>query len=217
VRPIRVLLAEDHALVRAGFRALLQDLPDVQVVAETGEGREALRLVDKARPDVILMDISMPGLNGLEATAQVASEYPGVRVIILSMHADEEYVLQALRAGATGYLLKDSDAAELGLALHAVIRGETYLSPHVSRHVIADYLRLVGNEPDTHERLTPRQRQVLQLIAEGHTTKEIAQILNVSERTAMTHRTQLMERLDIHDIAGLVRYAIRTGLVSAED
>ena len=213
----RVLIAEDHALVRAGFQALLSSCPGVQVVAETGDGRQALRLAQEMQPDVILMDISMPGLNGLEATARVVSEHPNIRVIILSMHADEEYVLQALRAGASGYLLKDSDAAELELAISAVVRGETYLSPQVSRHVIADYLRLVGDQPSAHEQLTPRQREVLQLIAEGHTTKQIAQILSVSEKTAMTHRAQLMERLDIHDIAGLVRYAIRIGLVSSED
>jgi DNA-binding NarL/FixJ family response regulator len=133
------------------------------------------------------------------------------------MHADEEYVLQALRAGAAGYLLKDSDTPELELAITAVFRGETYLSPQVSKHVIADYLRLVRDGSSVHEQLTPRQREVLQLIAEGHTTKEIARILRISERTAMTHRAQLMERLDIHDIAGLVRYAIRTGLVSTEE
>jgi DNA-binding NarL/FixJ family response regulator len=189
----------------------------MRVVGETGDGRETLRLVEKDPPDVILMDISMPGLNGLEATAHVVSEHPNVRVIMLSMHADEEYVLQALRAGAAGYLLKDSDAAELELAITAVVRGETYLSPQVSKHVIADYLRLVGDETGSHEQLTPRQREVLQLIAEGHTTKQIAQILGVSERTAMTHRAQLMERLDIHDIAGLVRYAIRIGLVSPDE
>ena len=213
----RVLIAEDHALVRAGFRALLSNCPDIQVVAETGDGRQALRLAQEVQPDVILMDISMPGLNGLEATARLVSEHPEMRVIILSMHADEEYVLRALRAGASGYLLKDSDAAELELAITAVVRGETYLSPHVSKHVIADYLHLVGSESGAHAQLTPRQREVLQLIAEGHTTKQIAQILSVSEKTAMTHRTQLMERLDIHDIAGLVRYAIRTGLVSSDD
>lgn len=214
---VRVLLAEDHALVRAGFRSLLQSLPGMQVVAEAGDGREALRLIKESQPDVVLMDISMPGLNGLEATAQVAREFPSVRVIVLSMHVNEEYVLQALRAGAAGYLLKDSDAAELKLAVTAVARGETYLSPPVSKHIIADYMRLVGSGPSSFERLTPRQREVLQLIAEGHTTKEIAQILSVSVKTAATHRTELMERLDIHDIAGLVRYAIRMRLVSPDE
>jgi DNA-binding NarL/FixJ family response regulator len=215
--PIRVLLVEDHSLVRAGFRALLQSCPGIKVVGETGDGRDALHLVEKHQPDVVLMDITMPGLNGLEATAYVVNEHPNVRVIILSMHSGEEYVLQALRAGAAGYLLKNSDAAELELAISAVVQGETYLSPQVSKQVIADYLRLVGDTAGAREQLTPRQREVLQLIAEGHTTKQIAQILSISERTAMTHRTQLMERLDIHDIAGLVRYAIRIGLVSSDE
>jgi DNA-binding NarL/FixJ family response regulator len=216
MKPICVLLAEDHALVRAGFRALLENLPGIQVVAEAGDGREALRLIETHRPDVVLMDITMPGLNGLEAAARVASEFPYVHVIILSMHANEEYVLQALRAGAAGYLLKDADPAELEMAVTAVARGETYLSPPVSKRVIADYVRRVGDESSSLVRLTPRQREVLQLITEGHTTREIARILDVSVKTVETHRTQLMERLDIHDIAGLVRYAIGVGLVSLE-
>jgi DNA-binding NarL/FixJ family response regulator len=216
MKPIRVLLAEDHALVRAGFRALLENLPGIQVVAEAGDGREALHLIETHRPDVVLMDITMPGLNGLGAAARVANEFPYVHVIILSMHANEEYVLQALRAGAAGYLLKDAGPTELELAVTAVARGETYLSPPVSKHVIADYVRRVGDESSSLVQLTPRQREVLQLIAEGHTTREIARILDVSVKTAETHRAQLMERLDIHDIAGLVRYAIRVGLVSPE-
>jgi DNA-binding NarL/FixJ family response regulator len=216
MKPICVLLAEDHALVRAGFRALLENLPGIQVVAEAGDGREALRLIETHRPDVVLMDITMPGLNGLEAAARVASEFPYVHVIILSMHANEEYVLQALRAGAAGYLLKDADPAELEMAVTAVARGETYLSPPVSKRVIADYVRRVGDESSSLVRLTPRQREVLQLITEGHTTREIARILDISVKTVETHRTQLMERLDIHDIAGLVRYAIGVGLVSLE-
>ncbi len=216
MKPIRVLLAEDHTLVRAGIRALLENIEEVNVVAEADDGREALRLIEAHQPDVVLMDIAMPGLNGLEATAQVEQNFPYVRVIILSMHANEEYVWQALRAGAAGYLLKDADIAELEVAVKAVARGETYLTPPVSKHVIADYVRRVGGEPGPAERLTPRQREVLQLIAEGHTTREIAQILGVSVKTVETHRQQLMERLDIHDIAGLVRYAIRIGLVMPE-
>jgi DNA-binding NarL/FixJ family response regulator len=216
MKPIHVLLAEDHALVRAGFRALLENLHGIQVIAEAGDGREAMRLIETHRPDVVLMDITMPGLNGLEAAARVANEFPYVHVIILSMHANEEYVLQALRAGAAGYLLKDADPTELELAVTAVARGETYLSPPVSKHVIADYVRRVGDESSSLVQLTPRQREVLQLIAEGHTTKEIARMLGISVKTVGTHRTQLMERLDIHDIAGLVRYAIRVGLVSPE-
>lgn len=219
---IRVLLAEDHDLVRAGFRALLQSLPDMDVVAEAGDGREAMRLIERYQPDVVLMDVAMPKLNGLEAAARVAKERPHVRVIILSMHAVEEYVLQAIRAGAAGYLLKDASIDELERAIRAVARGETYLSPEVSKFV-TDYVRRTGSAPGKHEeagpfeRLTPRQREVLQLIAEGHTTRQIAQTLSIRVKTVETHRAQLMDRLDIHDIAGLVRYAIRVGLVSPEE
>jgi len=163
------------------------------------------------------MDIGMAGLNGLDATARITKDFPAVRVIILSMHTNEEYVLQALRAGAVGYLLKESGTAELELAVWAVARGETYLSPAVSKYVIADYVRRVGGEPNSLARLTPRQREVLQLIAEGHTTQEIAHTLKISVKTVETHRSQLMERLQIHDIAGLVRYAIRVGLVLPND
>ena len=216
MNPTRVLLADDHALVRAGFRTLLESLPGVRVVADTDNGREALRLIEEHRPDIVFMDISMPELNGLEATARVATEFPSVRVVILSMHANEEYVLRALQAGAAGYLLKDADPVELELALTAVARGDTYLSPPVSRHVIDEYVRRVTEGHSPLESLTPRQREVLQLIAEGSTTRQMAQMMGVSAKTIETHRTQLMERLDIHDIAGLVRFAIRTGLVSAE-
>jgi DNA-binding NarL/FixJ family response regulator len=224
MKPTRVLLAEDHTLVRAGIRALLQNLTGIQVVAEASDGREALRLIKTYQPDVVLMDIAMAGLNGLEATARVTKEFPTVRVIMLSMHSNEEYVAQALRAGAAGYLLKDAVAAELELAVTAVARGETYLSPAVSKHVIADYLRRTGDREASggggatpaSELLTPRQREILQLIAEGRSTKEIASILHLSVKTVETHRTQLMARLDIHDVAGLVRYAIRIGLVTPD-
>ncbi len=224
MKPTRVLLAEDHTLVRAGIRALLQNLAGIEVVAEASDGREALRLIKTYQPDVVLMDIAMAGLNGLEATARVTKEFPTVRVVILSMHSTEEYVAQALRAGAAGYLLKDAAAAELELAVTAVARGETYLSPAVSKHVIADYLRRVGDREASggggatpaSELLTPRQREILQLIAEGRSTKEIAAILHLSVKTVETHRTQLMARLDIHDVAGLVRYAIRIGLVTPD-
>jgi DNA-binding NarL/FixJ family response regulator len=216
MKSIRVLLADDHTLVRAGIRSLVQALSGIQVVAEAGDGRETLSLIETHQPDVALLDIAMPGLNGLEVAAQVADNFPFVRVIILSMHATEEYVLRALRAGASGYLLKDADTSELELAIKAVTRGETYLSPAVSKHV-TEYVRRVGEEaPSTLERLTPRQREVLQLVAEGYTTQEIARMLNLSVKTVETHRTQLMERLDIHDIAGLVRYAVREGLVILE-
>lgn len=214
--PIRILLADDHTLIRAGLRSLLQGLPDIQVVAEASDGREALALVEAHRPDVMLMDIAMPGLNGLQATALVAREYPETRVIILSMHCDEEYVRQAVLAGALGYLLKDSGTAELELAIRAVIRGEPYLSPAVSKHVLADYARYAGGEPGPDEPLTRRQREVLRLIAEGQTTKSMARALGISVKTVETHRAQLMDRLGIHDVAGLVRHAIRIGLIKPE-
>jgi DNA-binding NarL/FixJ family response regulator len=217
MKPIRVLLADDHALVRAGFRALLQSLGDVEIVAEVGNGHDALRLIEAQQPDVVLLDIAMPGLNGLEVAARVAQEFPNVRVLMLSMYANEEYVLQALRAGAAGYLLKDAGTSELELAVKAVARGETYLSPPVSKPVIEDYVRRVGSQPSSLDRLTPRQREILQLIAKGHRTKEIAQVLNISVKTVETHRAQLMKELDIHDLAGLVRYAIRVGLVMPDE
>jgi DNA-binding NarL/FixJ family response regulator len=211
--PIRVALADDHTLVRAGIRALLEQLPDVQVVAEASDGHDAVYVVATTQPDVVLMDIAMPGLNGLEATRRLVKEFPAIRVLILSMHKNEEYVWQALRAGAVGYLLKDADLAELALALTAVTRGETYLSPPISKQVIREYVQRVGGEETGLEQLTPRQREILQLIAEGHTTKAIAQRLGLSVKTVETHRVQMMERLDIHEIAGLVRYAIRMGVV----
>ena len=210
MEPTRVLLADDHELVRAGIRALLRNIEGVEVVAEADDGREALRLIEACRPDVVLMDVAMKNLNGLEAAS---------RVTMLSMYANEEYVLQALRAGAMGYLLKDAKTAELELAIQAVARGEMYLSPSVSKYVVADYLKRFGEEggePGSLDRLKPRQREVLQLIAEGQSLKEIAHALNLSVKTVETHRRNLMQQLDIHDVAGLVRYAIRTGLVAPE-
>jgi DNA-binding NarL/FixJ family response regulator len=210
---IRVILADDHDLVRAGFRSLVQSFGGVEVVGEAGDGRAALRLVELHRPHIILMDIMMPGLNGLEATARIAKEFPKTRVIILSMNAAEEYVLKAMRVGAAGYLLKDGNPAELEQAIRAVARGETFLSSKVSQHVVTGYVQQVAHPQSSTEKLTPRQREILQLIAEGNTTKEIAKKLDISVKTVETHRMQLMERLDIHDIAGLVRYALRVGLI----
>jgi len=213
---IRILLADDHTLVRAGVRALLEELPDAKVVAEAADGHQALAGAKAHQPHVVLMDVAMSGLNGLETTARLVKEFPEVRVIILSMHANEEYIWQALRAGASGYLLKSASTAELEQAIKAVSRGETYLDPTIARRVIAGYLSGAAQQKSPLEQLSPRQREILQLIAEGRTTKEIAFVLNLSAKTVETHRSQLMERLDIHDVAGLVRYAIRQGLVSAE-
>lgn len=213
---IRVLLADDHRLVRAGLRALLESLAGVQVVAEAGNGYEALQLAEQHQPDIVIMDIGMEGLNGLEAAARLAKFTPAPRVIILSMHANEEYVRRSLQAGAAGYLLKGAEPAELEFALQAVMRGETYLTPAVSKQVVQEYLQGGAVKSDPLQDLTPRQREVLQLIAEGHSTKEIAYKLSLSIKTVETHRGELMNRLNIHDVAGLVRYAIRTGLVTPD-
>jgi DNA-binding NarL/FixJ family response regulator len=211
--PIRVVLADDHALVRAGMRSLLGGMAQVEVVGEAASGEEALVLAERERPDVVLMDIAMKGITGLEAAARIRDQHPGVRVIILSMHAGEEYVLQALRAGAIGYLLKDAATGELELALRSVMRGESWFSPAVSRQVVEGYVQRVGGEPVA-DVLTARQREVLKLVAGGKSTKEIAFDLSLSVKTVETHRAQIMERLGIRDVAGLVRYALKTGLVS---
>ncbi len=212
---LRVLLADDHALVRAGIRALLEKLPGVEVVGEAGNGRETLEMVKELKPDIVVLDISMAELNGLEALPRIVSEFPTTKVLILSGHGNEEYVLRALHCGAAGYLLKDA-AEELGLAIKAVAQGQTFLSPSVSRTVVESYLQRAAGEEGPYEQLTDRQREILQLIAEGRNTKEIADLLKISVKTVETHRLQLMNRLDIHDVAGLVRYAIRTGMISAE-
>jgi len=211
---MRIMLAEDHALVRAGIRALLDDLPNVSVVAEAGDGREAIRLAQALLPDVVLMDVSMPLMNGLEAAERISKELPETKVIIVSVHSNEEYVWHALRIGAAGYLLKGSSASELEVALDTVARGEVYLSPAVAK-LVQQYMHDVGAEPTWLGRLTPRQREVLQLIAEGHTNREIAKLLGISIKTVETHRMQLMDTLNIHDVAGLVRFALRVGLITS--
>jgi len=213
---VRVLLADDHALMRAGLRKLLESLPDIEVVGEADDGQVVLTLAGKLHPHLVLMDIAMPGLNGLEAAARLTKLHPQMRVLILSMHQNEDYVRQALRNGAAGYLLKDAAPVELELAIKAILRGETYLSPAVSKGVVSSYVQRLRGEEAPGEVLTPRQREVLQLIAEGRSTKDIARRLDISIKTVETHRSQLMKQLDLHDIAGLVRYAIRTGVVSSE-
>ena len=213
---MRVILADDHTLFRAGIKSILERVGGVTVVAESGDGREALEMVEKHRPDVALLDITMPGLNGLEVAGRVAGVSPNTKVVILSMHANEGYVAQALRAGVAGYLLKDAAARDLESALKTVLRGDTYLSPSISKQVVEMFLRSDEPATDPLSGLTARQREILQLIAEGRSTKEIASDLGVSVKTVETHRAQLMERLDIHDIPGLVRFAIRAGLVSPD-
>jgi DNA-binding NarL/FixJ family response regulator len=216
MNPTRILLADDHVLVRTGIKMLLQGIDGVTVVGEAGDGRQAVELAAKLRPRIVLMDISMQNLNGLEATAQIRRDQPGTSVIILSMSADETHVAQALRAGASGYLLKDATPDELALALTAVEAGNTYLTPRVSRQVIEGFVGRLGEGESSLDALTPRQREILQLIAEGQGTKEIAFKLGLSVKTVETHRAQIMDRLNIRDVPGLVRFAIRTGLVSSD-
>ncbi len=211
---MRVLIADDHALLRAGIRLLLSEVPGVKVVAETGDGQEALALIAAKRPDIALVEVSLPGLNGLDVAARARKENPSTRILILSSEANDEHIRRALIVGAAGYLLKSADRSELGLALRAVFRGEVWLSPEVATKVAAAYARNSRSASDEpFEVLTPRQREVLQLIAEGLSSKEIAARIGVSVKTVDTHRTELMERLGIRGIAGLVRYAIRVGMV----
>ena len=211
---IRVLLAEDHTLVRAGIRALLDSFDEITVVGEASDGREAARQARELQPDVILMDIAMPGLNGLEATSRIARTCPGTRVLILTMHSNEEYVVQALRAGASGYLVKEAATGELHRAISSVARGQTYLSPSISRCTVERLMEDERTSVSSLDQLTPRQREILQLLAEGRSTRDIAALLSVSVKTVETHRARLMERLDIRDIPGLDRIAIREGLIS---
>jgi DNA-binding NarL/FixJ family response regulator len=216
MKSLRILLVDDHTIVRAGLRALVEKTPNVKVVAEAADGREALALIKSHQPDIVLMDIAMAGLNGLEAAARITKDFPKVRVIILSMHAAEQYVLQAFRAGAASYVLKNSATHELEMALKAVSNGQTYLSPSISSQVVDLCLGRSQPKEGLADQLTSRQREILQLIAEGKTTKEIAFLLNVSSKTVDSHRVQLMAKLDIRDIPGLVRYAMRFGLIPPE-
>ena len=208
--PLRLLIADDHRMVREGVRALLAS-HDYEIVAETSDGREAIRLARLHQPDIALLDVTMPSLNGMDATREVARVAPRCRVIVLSMHRDRAYVLEALRAGARGYVVKTQAASELITALARVARGEPYLSPDLSRLVVEAY----SDGRDGGHSLTPREREVLQLIAEGKTTKAIAATLSISFKTAESHRQRLMAKLDIHETASLVRYAIRNGMIEA--
>jgi DNA-binding NarL/FixJ family response regulator len=212
-RPIRVLLADDHALVRAGIRALLERMLGVEVVGEASNGREALELVKAKRPNLVLMDIAMTELGGLEALPRITKNFADVKVVILSGYAKEEYVSRAFRAGAAGYVLKYDVTDELEMMIRSVAQGKTYLSPSISRIITNSYVKLAGDSPWPFEQLTPRQREILQMIAEGRNTKEIAGTIEISVKTVEAHRLQLMARLDIHDVPGLVRYAVRNGLI----
>jgi DNA-binding NarL/FixJ family response regulator len=210
--PTRVVLVDDHHLVRAGISALLRELPAVDVVGEGGDGETAIRLALELVPDVIFLDLVMPGMSGLVALERIIGQQPDVKVIILSMHSSEEHVVRALQLGAAGYLLKDVAPDELLMALKAVLNGDTWLSLAISRTAIADYVGRTAHESPL-DTLTARQQQVLKLLAEGHGTRDIAAQLNLSVKTIETFRAQIMDRLSIHDVAGLVHYAIRQGIV----
>lgn len=218
VKPTRVLLADDHALVRAGFRSLVEGIKGVRVVAEAKDGREALRLIRQHRPDIALLDIAMPLMNGLDALAQINREFPRVRVVMLSMYEDEEYVHAAKKSGAAGYLLKSAEQAEFQKCVRAVASGQTYFDPQISKGAFSPdagrgEASVIQADESPFGKLTLRQRQVLQLIAEGHTNREIAGIMEIDVKTVETHRTNLMRRLNIHDVANLTRYALQKGLI----
>jgi DNA-binding NarL/FixJ family response regulator len=216
VKKLRVLLVDDHALVRAGIRALLERGELVEVVGEAGDGHEALDLIEKLRPEVVLLDLAMPGASGFEVLKTTSEKFPEVHVIVLTVHDGEEYAFQALRAGAAGYLPKSAASSELILAVEHVMGGKKYLSPTIEQKATSESGRNTSEGLAPVSELTPRQLEVLTLIAEGHSTKDIARALNISVKTVETHRAQLMDRLNIHDVASLVRYAIRMGLVSIE-
>ncbi len=211
-----IVMAEDHQIVREGLRALLESQPDFAVVGEAGSGGEVADLVDRLRPDVLLLDLVLPGLNGLEVMRQVRERTPATRVLVLSMHANESYVLEALRNGASGYLLKTASSSEVIEAVRAVVAGKRYLSPPLSDRVIEAYAQQAQPATDAYETLTTREREVLHLAAEGHKNVEIASRLGISNRTVETHRANLMRKLNLQSHADLVRYAIRRGLVPSE-
>jgi len=213
VKSIQVVLADDHALVRAGIRALLERIDKVEVVGEAGDGQQALALIEELDPDVVLLDLTMPGLSGFEVLKETSERFPDVNMIVLSVHDSEEYAFHALRSGAVGYLPKSAASTELEEAIERVLSGEKYVSPSIAPEASLEFSKAA---PDASPELTPRQMEVLTLIAHGSSTREVARSLNISIKTVETHRAQLMERLNIHDVAGLVRYAIKKGLVNID-
>ena len=213
MKNIQVVLADDHALVRAGIRALLERIDKVEVVGEAGDGQQALQLIEQLEPDVVLLDLTMPGLSGFEVLKETSEKFPNVNMIVLSVHDSEEYAFHALRSGAVGYLPKSAASTELEEAIERVLRGEKYLSPSIAPEASLEFSKAVTETP---AELTPRQMEVLTLIAHGSSTREVARALNIAVKTVETHRAQLMERLNIHDVAGLVRYAIKKGLVNID-
>jgi two-component system response regulator NreC len=216
MKKLRILLADDHIVMRTGLRALLERQPNLEVVGESENGRETVALAAALRPDVVVMDVGMPVLNGIEATQTIVTQNPTVAVVILSMHADESYVMRALKSGARGYLLKDSAAADLIGAIQAISQGKSFFSPKVSRILAEDYVRVLKQKGavDTYDLLTSREREILQLLAEGKTNKDVATALNISPYTVETHRSHILQKLNLHNSAELVLYAVRKGIIS---
>jgi DNA-binding NarL/FixJ family response regulator len=212
---LRLLLADDHTVVRQGLRKVLEDRPDWEVVAEAGDGREAVRQAEEHKPDVAIIDVAMPLLNGIETTRQIARKAPQTRILVLSMHSDEAYVNQILKAGAIGYLLKDSADVDLLQAVDAVSKGKSFFSPAIAKVMLDDYVRQLADKgiTDRYESLSEREREIFQLIAEGKANKEIAALLSISPSTVETHRARIMEKLDLHSAAEIVLYAVRRGVI----
>jgi two-component system response regulator NreC len=213
---IRILLADDHIIMRNGLRLLLERQPGFQVIAEAADGRETVEMTEALRPDVVVLDVAMPNLNGIEAARQIASKLPAVAVVILSMHSDESYVLRALKAGARAYLLKDSAESDLIGAIKAVTEGKAFFSPAISKMLVDDYVRRLQQRgvDDSYELLTTREREILQLLAEGKSNKDVANLLNLSLYTVETHRGNIMQKLNLHSVPELILYAVRKGVIS---
>ena len=214
---IKVLVADDHTILRQGIKSLLANEEEIEVIGEAKNGREALAIIEETLPDVILMDIAMPGLNGLEATRRIKKKFPRMKVLVLTMYTNEEYIFQILNAGANGYLVKETAFQDLISAIKAVYKNEAFMSPSISKKVINSYIKRAQNdEKQTCEILTTREREILQLIVEGNSSKKIAEILFISPKTVETHRTHIMDKLNIHNRTGLVKYAIRKGIVDVD-
>lgn len=216
MRSIRILLADDHTVVRKGLRLLLESQPGFTVVADAADGRETIRLAEQHQPEVIVMDVAMPGLNGIEAARQISAKHPHIAIVFLSMHSDEGYVLKALKAGARAYLLKDSAEYDLIAAIKAVNEGKAFFSPAISKMLVEDYMRQMRDKEveDSYELLTTREREILQLLAEGKNNKDVAGLLNLSTYTVETHRGNIFQKLNLHSSAELILYAIRKGVIS---
>jgi DNA-binding NarL/FixJ family response regulator len=216
MNPIRILLADDHTVMRNGLRLLLERQRNLTVVAEASDGRESVRLAEELSPDVVVMDIAMPNLNGIEASRQIIASNPDIAIVILSMHSDESYVIRALKAGARAYLLKDSAEGDLIAAIHAITDGKSFFSPAISRILVEDYMRQLEQKhvEDTYELLTAREREILQLLAEGKANKEVAAMLNLSIYTVETHRTHILQKLNLHNVPELILYAVRKGIIA---